>query len=292
MRSYDGFPESWRWERFLHGFQPSIASAGRPPAGTSRQASGRPKTPGGTPSDGRADPPRTALASRREGEMRAASWLHRARPIVLAATLAFPSLAAAGAIRGTLEVPAVVPAMALHPYPGRAGSMMSAPSHPGAVTDAVLYIEKLPDSVPVRPPTGRSPELGQRDQSFVPRVLVIEKGTVVAFPNHDPIFHNVFSVSPTKRFDLGKYPRGQSRSVRFVKTGLVNVYCDIHSDMAAFIYVVPHQFFAQPSPDGSFALPALPPGSYELHVWHPDFGDLRRDIEVPAHGDASVDLRY
>jgi plastocyanin len=208
------------------------------------------------------------------------------------AGLLLPSLASAGVIRGTLEVPTMTAEARLHPYPGRAGAMAMPAKSLGAVTDAVIYVEKLPASVTVASPGGPEPELGQKDQAFVPRVLAIEKGTTVSFPNHDPIFHNVFSVSPNKRFDLGKYPRGQTRHVRFDKPGLVNVYCDIHSDMAAFVLVLANHAFAQPGSDGSYALPDLPAGTYSVKVWHPDFGELHRDVEVPDHGDATADFRY
>jgi plastocyanin len=224
--------------------------------------------------------------------MPATTWFRRARPLLGAVALSLPSLASAGVIHGTLEVPAVTAETKLHPYPGRAGSMAGAAMTLGAVTDAIIYVEKLPASVAVPPPPAATPELGQKDQCFVPRVLAIQKGTVVSFPNHDPIFHNVFSVSPTKRFDLGKYPRGQTRRVRFDKPGLVNVYCDIHSDMAAYILVLPHHVFAQPSADGAYSLPDLPAGSYTVTVWHPDLGELHKDVQVPDHGDVAADFRY
>ena len=123
---------------------------------------------------------------------------------------------------------------------------------------------------------------------FSPRVLAIQVGTTVEFPNRDPIYHNVFSVSPAKRFDLGKYAQGHSRRVRFDKPGLVNVYCDIHSDMAAWVYVVPHHVFAQASASGRFALPDVPAGHYTLVAWHPDHGEKTFEVDVPAKGDATV----
>jgi plastocyanin len=223
----------------------------------------------------------------------AATMRMRRKPWAAAAmALLVASGAHAGVIRGTLEVPATSASLDLHPYPGRAGSMPAAGSAPGAVTDAILYVAKVPSRVTVPAPEEDHPDLAQRQQAFVPRVLAIQVGTTVDFPNFDPIFHNVFSVSPTKRFDLGKYARGHSRSVRFLKPGLVNVYCDIHSDMAAYIYVLPHHVFTRPSAAGRFTLPALPPGSYTLVAWHPDFGEIRRDVQVPAQGDAVVELHF
>jgi plastocyanin len=210
---------------------------------------------------------------------------------VTGAAVLVSSAAHAGVIRGTLEVPGASSSSELHPYPGRAGSLPAAGTVTGAVTDAVVYVLRVPGT-PAPATDADHPELAQRQQAFVPRVLAVQAGTTVDFPNFDPVFHNVFSVSPPKRFDLGKYARGHSRSVRFVKPGLVNVYCDIHSDMAAYILVLPHHVFARPSAAGRFTLPSLPPGSYTLVVWHPDLGEIRRDIQVPSQGDAVVDLRY
>jgi plastocyanin len=166
-------------------------------------------------------------------------------------------------------------------YLGQAASLsVTGTVERGAVTDAVVYVETLPANFVVENPVGRVPGLEQKDQTFVPRVLAIQSGTTVEFPNRDPVYHNVFSVSPAKRFDLGKYVKGQSRSVRFDKSGLVQVFCDIHSDMAAFILVIPHHVFVRPGADGRFALPELPGGTYRVRAWHPDFGERERLITL------------
>ena len=201
----------------------------------------------------------------------------------------------AGVIRGTLQVPATTSAGAEpNAYPGRANAMpgMHAAAR-GLASDAVISVDHVPapaESLLARIVT--HPRLAQKDQSFVPRVLAIAVGTVVDFPNLDPIYHNVFSLSPIKRFDLGKYPKGHSKTVEFPRTGLVNVYCDIHSSMAAFVLVLPHHGFTRPRADGGFALPELPPGHYILTVWHPDLGTLTREVDVPSGGDLTLDLSY
>ncbi len=219
------------------------------------------------------------------------------RPLAPAAAcllLAAASPSGAACIRGTVRVPASPHAdPAFQPYAGQASSM---PAHAmptlGVVSDAVVYVESLPAAADSALPMSASrPKLAQKDQSFVPRVIVVPVGGSVDFPNLDPIYHNVFSVSPPKRFDLGKYPRGQSRTVRFTKPGLVNVFCDIHSNMAAFILVVPSRAFAQARTDGSFRLPDLPPGRYALAWWHPDFRGGRREIELGAD-DSVVDVSF
>ncbi len=209
--------------------------------------------------------------------MKTSFWLMAA-----AVLLAAPPLARAAVLRGTLSVPPA-PAQAKHmnAYPGQAGSMASHRMSPrGAVSDAVLWFARIPgaaDSAIARP---ARPKLAQKDQCFMPRVVSVQAGGTVDFPNQDPIYHNVFSVSTTRRFDLGKYPKGHSRSVTFQKAGVVNVYCDIHSDMAAFVLVAPNRAFTQPGPDGAFVLPDVPAGRYTLHVWHPDFGAFERDVDL------------
>ena len=102
--------------------------------------------------------------------------------------------------------------------------------------------------------------MDQRDQTFVPHVLAITVGTIVDFPNSDLTFHNVFSLSKTKSFDLGRYSRGQSKSVRFDRPGVVQVFCDIHSHMSAYILVFAHRYFAVTDEAGRFTIAGVPPG--------------------------------
>lgn len=181
-----------------------------------------------------------------------------------------------------------------NPYPGRASSLQQRElAQRGSVTDAVVYVEALPrtvDSTLVAP--SRVASMEQRDQAFQPRVLAVVAGESVGFPNRDPIFHNVFSVSPVKRFDLGRYVKGKSKSVTFHKAGLVNVYCEIHSDMAGFILVVPNRAFAQPDKTGRYSLPPLPPGQYTVVAWHPDLKTTRRSVQVSDSADVALDLGF
>lgn len=215
-------------------------------------------------------------------------------PLLLLA--AFPAGdAVAGVIRGQVEMPAVTasPSRVRDPYAGRAGSLSTARVPvPGLPQDAVVYVETLPAETNAKiPASDDRPKLAQQEQSFAPRVIAVPVGAVVDFPNRDPIYHSVFSVSPTKRFDLGRFGRGKSKSVTFTKTGLVNVYCDIHSNMEAFVLVVPNRAIARPDAEGRFALPVLPPGRYTVVVWHPDAGTTRREVTVPESGDVDVTLR-
>lgn len=221
------------------------------------------------------------------------------KPTSLIAVLlacALPGVAAAGVVRGTLKVPPPhTDPPAMNAYPGQAHSMpMCPPLTRGLVTDAVIYVETVParvDSTLAALASG-TPKLAQKDQTFVPRVVAIAAGSAVDFPNMDPIYHNVFSLSPARRFDLGKYRQGSSRRVEFRKPGLVNVFCEIHSDMAAYILVLPNHAFTRPSATGEFQLPDLPPGSYRMHVWHPDLGDQTFTVDVPESGDVLQALSY
>ena len=208
--------------------------------------------------------------------------------------LALAHTGEAGTIAGTLSVPAVSSGRSANPYPGRVSALPGRHEVPhGRVTDTVVYVEKIPagaESLLVDDPSGRV--LAQRNQAFSERVLSCVVGTTVDFPNQDPIFHNVFSVSPAKRFDLGKYPRGHSKQVTFRKPGLVQVFCDIHPSMSCYILVLPNRAFTRPQDDGSFALPKLPAGTYTVKAWHPDFGEQVRTVKVPAGGDAALDLEF
>jgi plastocyanin len=216
--------------------------------------------------------------------------------VVLAVTAIVCSPACAGTIRGTVRTPALAGSVQATGagYPGRAGTMPGMhETVRGLATDAVVYVARLPTGVDSGLAASQSrPTLAQQGQAFVPRVLPVAVGSAVDFPNLDPIYHNVFSLSPVKRFDLGKYPRGHSKTVVFDRTGLVNVYCDIHSDMEAFVLVLPNHAFTQPDNDGAYTLPDLPAGRYELRAWHPDLREITRIVDVAAAGTTVVDLSF
>lgn len=108
----------------------------------------------------------------------------------------------------------------------------------------------------------------QKNKTFLPHILAVQAGTTVDFPNMDPIFHNAFSSFDGKVFDVGLYPPGTSRSVRFDREGVVRVFCNIHSAMSAIIVVLNHPWFAVTNHDGSFQIPNLPEGDYLLHIYH------------------------
>jgi plastocyanin len=115
-------------------------------------------------------------------------------------------------------------------------------------------------------------------KKFAPRVLVVPKRAKVEFPNADPIYHNVFSVSGANRFDLGLYRSGASRSKQFDDVGLVRVYCNIHPQMVGFVMVVDSDFAVATGRDGTFRFENVPAGAHTLKVWHEEAG---AEKEVP-----------
>jgi plastocyanin len=150
---------------------------------------------------------------------------------------------------------------------------------------SVVYLEEAPQAAFETPPPGRA-RLDQRNETFVPYVLAVTVGSTVDFPNDDPIYHNVFSLSKPKRFDLGRYPRGQSRSVVFDRPGVVRVFCEIHSHMTAFILVFAHRYFAVTDAEGRYRIEGVPLGSYTLAVWNDGAVRARREMRVGSAGDA------
>jgi plastocyanin len=148
---------------------------------------------------------------------------------------------------------------------------------------SVVYLDPAPRAAFDTREESR-PRLDQRNETFVPHVLAIVAGTTVEFPNSDQTYHNVFSLSKTKTFDLGRYAVGRSKSVRFDRPGIVRVFCDIHSHMSAFILVFAHRYFSVSEPDGSYRLENVPPGTYTVVAWHEAAALESRRIVVPDAG--------
>jgi plastocyanin len=135
------------------------------------------------------------------------------------------------------------------------------------------------------------PRMDQHDETFVPHVLPIVAGTIVDFPNSDHIYHNVFSLSKTKTFDLGRYALGRSKSIRFDRPGIVRVFCDIHSHMSAFILVFAHRYFSLADSDGIYRLENVPPGTYTVVAWNESAPlESRRVVVSDAGGEVEVNF--
>lgn len=124
----------------------------------------------------------------------------------------------------------------------------------------------------------------QRNRRLEPELLIVPVGSTVEFPNLDPMFHNIFSLSRTQSFDLGYYPEGHSHTVTFSRPGIVQVYCHVHPNMYGAIVVTASPWFGKPTQDGSFSWSNVPPGKYRLIVWQKTAGLLHKKIVVPDTG--------
>jgi plastocyanin len=210
----------------------------------------------------------------------AAAWLLGAVQV--------PAQRPLGAIRGRVDVRRVLQLPERRPQPAELGF---SPGREAVDTRrAVVYLETAPATAlearePIR---GR---MDQRNETFLPHVLAVDAGTLVDFPNSDSTYHNVFSLSKAKRFDLGRYARGKSKSVRFDRPGVVRVFCDIHSHMSAFVLVFSHRFYATTDDDGRYRIEPIPPGTYTVAAWYEGAPRDSRTITIPAQGGA-VDLDF
>lgn len=152
----------------------------------------------------------------------------------------------------------------------------------GATKDSVVWLEGLKTAAP-----GASLKVSQQNKVFTPGFMVVVAGQTVNMLNNDAIAHNVFSRSPAKTFNLGIYPKGQSKPVKFDKPGVVTLGCTIHSNMKGTVVVVPNKYYAVPS-GGNFRIAGVPAGKYTLKYWSAG-GQRSKSITVGA-GPLKVDL--
>jgi plastocyanin len=153
----------------------------------------------------------------------------------------------------------------------------------------VVYLEGIDaplDSIPRR----RTLVIRQQDARFTPAFLAIAAGETVVMPNEDVIFHNVFSYSTPNDFDLGLYPRGESRAKTFQYPGVVRIYCSIHESMNATIFVAPSSFFSVAGPRGAFSIRDVPPGKYRLRTWNRRLPPVSQLVDVGAGAPAVAEL--
>jgi plastocyanin len=154
-----------------------------------------------------------------------------------------------------------------------------APRIGSELTNVIVFIQDAPKPATLPPARAR---IVQENETFIPRVVAITRGSTVDFPNGDPFFHDVFSLSRSGTFDLGSYARGQTKSHQFRKAGLVKVYCHIHSHMTASIMVFDHTLFTIPRADGGFTIDDIPAGTYKVSAWHERIGENSQPIKVEA----------
>ena len=148
---------------------------------------------------------------------------------------------------------------------------------PAKTADVIVYVVGFTE------PAGRGPSvrIEQKNRRFQPDLVAITVGESVAFPNGDPILHNVFSQSPARKFDLGSFKRKETKEKQFPGPGVIDVYCNIHPEMAATILVLPNRRHTRAKPDGTFALDGVPAGSWQLFAY-------TRRVTRPAQAKVTV----
>ena len=152
---------------------------------------------------------------------------------------------------------------------------------------AVVWLDARDKTAPV---ASVKPRLDQRNLDFSPRILAVRVGTIVDFPNNDRVFHNVFSFHDGKRFDLGLYPVGTVKQVKFDHPGLSRIFCNIHPNMAAYVMVVDTPHYSVSDTDGHFTIDGVGRGSYTYHAWRPGGPELTGS--AVAEAGRSLDLRW
>jgi plastocyanin len=164
--------------------------------------------------------------------------------------------------------------------------LTEADGKPAAPSEVIVYITGFTE-----PPAGTTAKIEQKGRRFIPDLVAVTVGDKVEFPNRDPFLHNVFSQSPPRKFDLGSFKKGESKDRQFTNTGAVEVYCNIHPEMAATILVLPNRRHTRVGPDGKFAIDGVPPGTWTV------FAYTRRapkpasaKITVAAGADTTIDL--
>lgn len=155
--------------------------------------------------------------------------------------------------------------------------------------DFVVYIDQ-----PVSEITPGAPALAavttQKDANFEPHVLPVAVGTTVRWPNEDDIYHNVFSMSETKEFDLGYYKKERLPELTFDKVGRVDVFCAIHSKMHCIILVLPNSYFSATGAGGRYKITRIPAGTYRVRAWHERLPGLVKTVVIPAEGEVKLDF--
>jgi plastocyanin len=196
------------------------------------------------------------------------------------------------ATKASTETPKADDAKAAKPDAGKADDKKADDKKGGESESAkadekrgvVVWVEGITDvKVPDKKPT-----LSQKDGQFSPRLMVVVAGQTVEMPNDDNIAHNVFSMSATKKFNLGIYPKGESKEVTFEKPGVIDLFCSLHRHMHAQIIVSPSQYFAVAAPDEEFTIKGVPAGTYKVTAYSNGCAQQTIEVKVPDTGDAKA----
>lgn len=197
--------------------------------------------------------------------------------VATVAVAAAPAVQTLGSVAGTLTIMKDSPTG--KPRADRSGVVI----YLEAPMDLALEEQLLDNPPPVH-------SVRQVNKAFTPAVSAVIRGTEVSFPNDDMIFHNVFSLSKAKRFDLGLYKSGSTKSITLSRAGIIDVYCNIHPEMAAKILVLDNPYFAVSGADGSFKIDGVPPGTYPYVAWQARGEPVRGELTVAAGAVTRLDL--
>ena len=156
------------------------------------------------------------------------------------------------------------------------------------LVDAVVMIDA--PAADAHPPAAHV-VVDQHDDTFVPHVAAVAVGTTVVFSNHDPRLHNVFSASPAKKFDLGMYGQGETKSVVFDKPGVVRIGCNVHPKMEAFVIVHTNPWVGVTDVRGAYSIAGVPGGSHRVRVWHDGMPDAETTVTVTEGGVQALDVK-
>jgi plastocyanin len=143
--------------------------------------------------------------------------------------------------------------------------------------NVVIYFEGIAAEID---PAAMQAAIAQKDEQFVPHVVAVTAGSSVAFPNDDPFFHNVFSLSRGSSFNLGRYASGVTRARTFSRPGIVKVFCELHSHMSAVVRVFDHPWFTIPDDEGAFSIAGVPAGTHTVVAWHERIGERRDRVTI------------
>lgn len=193
--------------------------------------------------------------------------------------LAVASAGAGTVLRGKVTLPATVPAR----NPGGGG----APDY----ADLVIYVTEKPGGTPLAGRASRK-DVNLAGDRFEPRVLAVTLGSKVRFRNRDRVYHSLFSMTSGGRTEVGSLAPGARREIRFERTGVNNLFCQLHPAAAGFVVVCPNWFHTGTNAAGEYTMPPLPRGSYVVHAWHPLLGDIQRSVEVTGRDTRRFDLSF
>ena len=205
--------------------------------------------------------------------------------IVGALALVWTIPASAGEVSGVIDLPGRPRASVGVDLYDKFAASSSASDHEGQ-QEGVVFLKSSREQA-VNASTA-VPVMDQKSARFVPRIVPVPEGGRVRFLNSDPMFHNVFSLSPVRKFDLGRYPRGDSRLVTFNHAGVVQVFCDIHAEMIGYVVVLESRHYAVLGANGRYRITDVPPGSYEVGVWAEGMSQFEMvgSVIVPTTGAA------